>query len=204
MEQILEQLFESVPKARILRLLLRNPEERFRFDDIVKRSQTRPEQARKELRKLLKISTVKEGLVQDAPPAGAGKQRRPRKIRVYFANPAFPCFAELRDLIARSSVAPRHKIFRRIKGLGKIKLAVISGLFIQSDSSRTDLLIVGDHIHKRKMDRFLADTESELGKQIRHTVMDTEEFLYRMDMYDRFLRDILEYPHEKLINKFNF
>jgi len=25
-----------------------------------------------------------------------------------------------------------------------------------------------------------------------------------MDMYDRFLRDILEYPHEKVINKFNF
>ena len=50
---------------------------------------------------------------------------------------------------------------------------------------------------------FLIRTESELGKSVQHTLMDTEEFRYRLDMYDRFLRDILEYPHEKLINKFD-
>ena len=87
--------------------------------------------------------------------------------------------------------------------MGKVKLAVISGVFIQSENSRTDLLIVADGIQKRKLDRFLAKTESEIGRTIHHTVMETEEFQYRMDMYDRFLRDILEYPHQKIINKFN-
>jgi len=27
--------------------------------------------------------------------------------------------------------------------------------------------------------------------------------MYRLGMYDRFIRDILEYPHEKAVNKLN-
>ena len=96
------------------------------------------------------------------------------------------------------------KLTRQMKSLGKVKLAVISGIFLSLENSRTDLLIVADGLQKSKLNRFLADLESELGKPIQHTIMETDEFQYRMDMYDRFLRDILEYPHEKVINKFNF
>ena len=82
-----------------------------------------------------------------------------------------------------------------------MKLAVLSGVFINSDNARTDLLIVGDDVKKRALENFLGHTESDLGRPIQYTLMDTEEFRYRMDMYDRFLRDILEYPHAKLINR---
>ena len=131
------------------------------------------------------------------------QKSRTRTERVYGVDLKFPLLRELQDLVTKASVAPHDKLLRQIKGIGKIKLAVISGVFTQSENSRTDLLIVGDGIQKRKLDRFLADAESELGKPIQHTVMETDEFQYRMDMYDRFLRDILEYSHEKIINRFN-
>ena len=111
---------------------------------------------------------------------------------------------ELRDLVSKASVITHGGLLRQIRGLGNVKLCVISGIFLNSngsDNSRTDLLLVGDRIKKGKLDNFLAGIESGLGKTLRYTLMDTEEFKYRLDMYDRFLRDILEYPHEKLINK---
>lgn len=64
-------------------------------------------------------------------------------------------------------------------------------------------MIVGDNIKKQSIEKFLVVTESELGKMLRYSVMDTKEFRYRMNVYDRFLRDLLEHDHEKLINKFN-
>ena len=180
---------------------MRNPEERFRFETIVSRSQVKKLVVRMELQKLIKLGLIQETLTREEMPSLRGRKARVRKIKAYVTNYSFPFLKELRELFVKASVASREKIFRQIKSTGKIKLAIISGVFIHNDTSRTDLLLVGDDIQKRKLDRFLAETESEIGKSIHHTVMETDEFIYRMDMYDRFLRDILEYPHEKLINR---
>ena len=203
MEQILEKLLESASKAKILRLFLRNPINKFSFEEIAKRSQVVPLATRKELKKFLKLGIVQEGKSQIDISRGSNRTPHAKKTAVYSANQKFPCFSELQDLVAKSSIVPRQKITRDLKGLGKIKLAVISGVFLHTDNSRTDLLIVGERIQKRKLEKFLADTESEIGRPVQHTIMDSKEFLYRMDMYDRFLRDIMEYPHEKLVDKFN-
>lgn len=193
-----------MPRARILRLFMRNPDERFGFDTLVSRSQTRPGATRQELKKLLRFGVILQGVERVlAPKKRAGKARF-RAVPVYYANGDFVAFRELRDLIGRASVAPRKEILRQLNGVGRIKLAVLSGVFTNNgDSARIDLLIVGDNLNRRKLSLFLAHTESELGKSIRHTIMDIEEFRYRVDMSDRFLRDILEYPHEKLINRLN-
>lgn len=200
----MENLFGSVPRARILRLFMRNPDERFGFAALVSRSQTRPSAARLELKKLLRFGVILKGVERVPAPKKRAGRARFRTVPAYHANGDFVAFHELRDLIARASVAPRKEILRQLNGVGRIKLAVLSGVFTNNgDSARIDLLIVGDNLNRRKLSLFLAHTESELGKSIRHTIMDTEEFRYRVDMSDRFLRDILEYPHEKLINRLN-
>lgn len=123
---------------------------------------------------------------------------------VYVLNPDFGSFYELRDLILKSLPAEKDNMVKRLNRLGKIKLAVISGIFINKenlDPLITDLLIVGDYIDSRKLRSFLKSLEAEVGKEVKYSVMDKEEFQYRLAMFDRFVRVILEAPHEKLINK---
>lgn len=203
MEQLLEKLFESVPKIRVIRVFVRNPDSSFQCAEIQEKTQLKRATARAEIKKLLNIGLIRESVVRIETGQKRKGRQGFRKATVYQADKQFPLFTELRDLIAKAAVSEPNKLFRRIKGIGRVRLAVISGVFLGNDNSRTDLLIVGDGINKRKLQSFLTDTESELGKAIHHTVMESDEFQYRMDMYDRFLRDILEYPHEKLIDKFN-
>ena len=95
-------------------------------------------------------------------------------------------------------------MIERINRLGKIRLAVISGVFINKenlDPLVADLLIVGDYIENRKLKSFLKSLEAEVGKEIKYSVMEKEEFQYRLGMFDRFIRVLLDGPHEKLINK---
>ena len=199
MDQILEKLFESVPKACLLRLFMHNPEGAYSLPEIAKRTQVQVPAARKALGKLMAVGIVEQKTIKISLPGE--RKTRYKKEKVFQANADFPLLPELRDLVVKSSVASRKNILRQIKGIGRVRLAVLSGVFINSDTARTDLLIVGDDIKKGRLESFLARTESELGKSVQHTLMDTEEFRYRLDMYDRFLRDILEYPHEKLINR---
>lgn len=208
MEQILEKLFESVPKVKILRLFTRNPDQYFTFTDLEKRTQVPNSVLGKELQKLKKLDLIRQKRItyQEKIPTRRGKKIKMRvkktKPLVYYINTGFRIFTELCDLITKESTASHKKIFKNISSLGNIKLAVISGAFLKnSDYARTDILIVGDNIKKKRLNRFLAKAESEIGKSLHYTLMGTKEFEYRKDMYDRFLRDILEYPHEKLINK---
>jgi hypothetical protein len=186
-KEILEQLFDSPIKVKLLKLFLRNPEESFRLKVIVRRVKGDVRTCRRQIKKLeninLLINRVKGG------------------VKFYSINPDFDFYKELKTLVLKSSPASREKMLSRLRGLGTIKLAVISGIFLNVENSRIDLLIVGDRIKKKKLTNFLRDLEAEVGKEIDYVVFSTEDFNYRYDMFDRFLRDILEKPHEKLINK---
>lgn len=194
MEHILEQLFESVPKVRVLRLFMQNPETLFTFKEIVHKTNIRSHRIRSEVRKLAKLGIVESKRMRKSETSKA-------KIEVFSTNPEFSFLKELRELVTKTSAASRKRLTRQIRALGNVRLAVLSGMFLNNES-RTDLLIVGDGIKKKNIENLLSQLESELGKSVRYTLMDTDEFKYRTDMYDRFLRDILEYSHEKLINKF--
>jgi hypothetical protein len=122
----------------------------------------------------------------------------------FVLNTDFEFFYELRDLISKSSPAEKDRMVDRLNKTGRIKLAIISGVFINKenlDPLITDLLVVGDDIDRRKLRVFLRATEAEVGKEIRFTVMDKDEFQYRLAMFDRFIKVLLEAPHEKLINR---
>lgn len=125
----------------------------------------------------------------------------------YFLNPDFEFFHELRTLILKASPAEKDKLIKKILGLGRVKLAIISGIFLTNDegavidTAATDLFIVGDDIDRRKLNIFLKNLEAEVGKEIKFGIMEKEEFEYRFGMFDRFVRVLLEGPHEKIINR---
>lgn len=125
----------------------------------------------------------------------------------YSLNPAFEFFNELKNLILKSSPAEKDKMVKKILGLGKVKLAVISGIFMNENTgsdiydTAADLFIVGDDINKNRLRTFLASLEAEAGREVRFTLMDKDEFQYRYGMFDRFIRVLFESPHEKIINK---
>ena len=124
----------------------------------------------------------------------------------YSLNSNFEFFGELKSLILKSSPAEKNEMVRKILALGRIKLAVISGVFMNNNGpdfydTVADLFVVGDDISKTRLRSFLASLEAEVGKEIKFTLMDKDEFDYRHGMFDRFIRVLLEGPHEKIINK---
>ncbi|NQV00607.1 MAG: hypothetical protein HQ537_00570 [Parcubacteria group bacterium] len=186
-KEILEQLFDSPVKVRLLKLFLRNPGESFRLKDIAKRTKSDIRSCQQQVKRLNNINLI--------------NSRTKGKFKTYFVNSDFDFYNELKTLVLKSSPTSKEKLLKRLKVLGRVKLAIISGVFINSDNSRVDLLVVGDGIKNKKLSSFLKDLEAEVGKEIDYVVFSTKDFVYRYDMFDRFLLDILEKPHEKIINK---
>ena len=136
------------------------------------------------------------------------KKSKPRpKVERFTLNPDFEFFSELRSLILKSSAGEKEKMINKVSNLGRVRLAVISGIFLSDPDSinqydaPADLFIVGDDINRAKLRNFLGSLEAEIGTEIKFTLMDKEEFDYRYSMFDRFVRVLLEGPHEKIVNK---
>ena len=133
------------------------------------------------------------------------KKATKRKPKIaYGLNTGFEFFSELRDLILKSPPSEKRDLLERINKLGKIKLAIISGIFLDkelNDPLAVDLFLVHDYLDRRKLTQFLKNLEAEVGTDVRFATMEKEEFKYRLSMFDRFVRVLLEGPHEKLINK---
>ena len=121
-------------------------------------------------------------------------------------NESFDFFVELQDLVLKPSPIETDRLIKRINTLGRVKLAVVAGIFVSQPDDTTyetpaDLFIVGDDIDRGKLTKFLKSLEAEMGTEIRFGVMEKDEFKYRYEMFDRFLRVLFEGPHRKIINK---
>lgn len=130
---------------------------------------------------------------------GRKKIRGGSKVH-YGLNPKFEFLNDLRRLMLASPSTSFAKITKKILALGRVKLALVSGVFLNKENV-ADLMIVGDDIDRRKFKNFLKSLEAEVGTQIIYAIMDTEEFHYRRAMFDRFVRLMLEGPHEVLVEK---
>ena len=133
---------------------------------------------------------------------GEIKNKR-KRVEGYELNGSFPYLDGLRGLILHAVPLQSLKLNKLFRSSGNIKLIVVSGFLIHAENSRIDLLLVGDALKRGIIEKNLKTIEAELGKELSYAVFTTQEFLYRLEMCDKFVRDVLDYPHEKIINKLN-
>ena len=200
---VLEQLFESQAKVKLLKFFFRNSKDIFQPKEIFKRLRSNISLLRQEMNKLENIGVIKQKkawLIFETTKRG---RIRKEKKTVYYLNPAFDFVNELRNLILKSTISSKDDLVNSVRKLGNIKLLVLAGLFTGDEAAKADLLIVGDKINSRKLNNFIKDLEAEVGKELNCAIMSNREFSYRYDMYDRFVRDLLTGKSEILINRVN-
>ncbi len=185
----LEQLFESLAKVKLMKFFFRNPVDAFQIREILKMVRTNNSAVKQEIKKLEKI-----GLIES--------RKRQGRI-VYSLNNNFDFLKELKDLILKSTISSKSELINNVRKIGNVKLLVLAGIFRNSEIDGADILIVGDKINTRKLITFTKDLEAEVGKELNCATMSAKEFNYRYDMYDRFVRDLINENKDILINKLN-
>ena len=127
------------------------------------------------------------------------RKRKGRKF--YLLNTGFPFYSELRNLVAKSNVYPQCKSLGRIRNIGDVKLAIVSGVFLNYPRSKVDMILVANNVTRRKLKNLVGSVEAEIGKEISYVLMSSEELKYRVNMLDRFLLEFFEGPYDEIINK---
>ncbi len=214
MVHVLEQLFDSKARVRILRFFLRNSDHFFDMQEIAKRTRVAPSTLRKEMKilQLIEFIVRKEQEVEKVSVTNAKTKKKPAKkmikSEVFGLNESFRLLKDLRGLVFGEGFVDKDELESIINKIGKVKFATVSGVFLSSDKemprqgrNRVDLFVVADDVEKTKLKIALQSIEAEIGKEVVYSVLSLDEFNYRRDMFDKFVYDVLDGPREDIINK---
>lgn len=206
--EILSKLFGSKERVKLMRLFAFNPNLFFSQGDVVKRTKISTGAAKRELGVLEEIGflTAKK-LTLTSSKDGVKKKAKAKKVstkdKVWQINPDFYFIENIRSMFNADFLASREDLTDRFKNCGKVKLVLLSGIFVQEGGGRADLLVVGDELKRGVLDNIIGAIEAEIGRELTYAILDTSEYHFRLSSSDRFVRDILDYPHRCLIDKLN-
>lgn len=200
----LAKIIGSVARIKIMRLFLFNETEVFSSADVAKRSRVTKATAQKELQILHKVSFLDKKPTQfevETKTKTGKKTTKKKKALGYSLNQKMVLVGPLRNLLIDVGLIKGKDLIQRFAKAGRIKLLVLAGVFLDEPESMADLMIVGDNINKTKIEKTIREVEAEIGKELRYAVFTTNEFKYRLEMYDKLVRNVFDYPHDKLIDK---
>ena len=182
----LSKLFGSAARVRLLRLFLYNPRLSIAAADAAARARVRPAETRRELALFVRL-----GLLEKHPRRG--------QVRYTLASNS-PYTAALQNLLLNTPAQAAH-MHERLRSAGAIKCIVVSGIFMNEWEGSVDLLVVGDRLKERTLREKVKLLEAEVGKEVRYATLATQDFLYRLNMNDRLVRDVFDYPHRVVYDR---
>lgn len=181
---MLKQLFTSKARIKLLEIFLLNPEGEFFIRELTRKLNEQINSIRRELCNLKSMGLL--------------RSRVKNRKKFYIVNKSFILFNELRSIIIKSS-GDLDSLAKKLSQFGKIDLLVISGMFLEKNSA-TDLFIVGE-IDRQQMEDFLS-REMDLRRPIKLSVITREDFLYRLKINDKFVRELVDDPENIIaVNK---
>lgn len=170
---MLKRLFTSKARIKLLETFLLNPEAEFFIRELTRRLGEQINSVRRELGNLKNLGLLRSRM----------KDRK----KFYIVNKHFLLFNELRAIVMKSS-GTLEQLAKKIQKLGDIDLLIISGVFIEKNAP-TDLFIVGN-VNKQALSDFF-NREFDPKYPIKTSVLSREDFLYRLKINDKFVKDIV-------------
>ena len=181
---MIEQLFGSKTRVKLLQLFMSNPNRAFYVREITRKIDEQINSVRRELANLLSIGII-------------SSEESENKL-YYEVNQKYPHYKALRSIftnkkaMAKSEVKlPEGGVAGKLSGLGSVELAVMTGRFTRDDKPGVDLLIVGD-VNRTKLAKLMEELSQEEGHEIDYALFDPDEFDYRLSVKDRFVANVLE------------
>lgn len=175
---MVEQLFGSKTRVKLLQLFYSNPNRAFYVREITRKIDEQINSVRRELANLLSVGLIKS---------------ENNNNRLYyevdqsyeFHEPLTKMFGKGVSITKKSDTPKSHET-SDIQELGNVTLAFYTGQFTRDESAGVDFVIVGD-VNQTKVEKFVEALEKKEGKEIRYAVMSMDEFKYRKQVNDRFI-----------------
>lgn len=200
---MIEQLFGSKTRVKLLGLFYQNPNRSFYVREITRKIDEQINSVRRELANLLSIGIISSDTSNNKlyyevnqefehydalASMFGGKARSKKSTRAKTAKTEDVDSAE--TLVEPKEVAPTDEYIANIVKAGNVRLLVYTGQFTRDETSGADVVIVGD-INIPNIEHAITELEEAEKKAIRYVVLTPEDYQYRRQINDKFIANLL-------------
>ena len=197
---MVEQLFGSKTRVKLLQLFYSNPNRSFFVREITRKIDEQINSVRRELSNLLSIGIITSETTN-------------HKL-YYEVNQKFEYYEPLQQIFGNGVKKPVKKTTTSagtadepvadsdLRAVGHIDLAVYTGQFTRDESTGVDFLVVGE-VNPNALQKYVDELESKENKSIRYTVMSLPDFQYRQAINDRFAVGMMNAKKQILVDLHN-
>ena len=196
---MIDQLFGSKTRVKLLALFLNNPGRSFYVREITREIGEQINSVRRELANLVSIGIVSSN----------GENNK-----VYYeVSTSWRFYDQLRTIFASSdSKANDLKVntkawSKKFANFGGLRVVIFAGKLVYGSDSKIDLLVVGDGIGGLKFRNLVKALEKDAGVSLLYTQLSFNDFYYRLSIRDAFVMNVLRaknevvYDPENLVSK---
>jgi predicted nucleotidyltransferase len=188
---MIDALFGSKTRVKLLHLFLNNPGRAFYVREITRKIDEQINSVRRELANMLEVGVIKSDSANN---------------RLYYeVDDGYTYYKQLHEILADTSysadstMVEKNDWTRRFKQLGDTRVVIFSGKLAHGSDSDIDLLVAGD-ISKIKLKNLVKALEKEEGSSLTYTSMSYEDFYYRLSVRDQFIGGIMSAKHSVIID----
>ena len=198
---MIEQLFGSKTRVKLLQLFYSNPNRSFYVREITRKIDEQINSVRRELGNLLGIGIIVS-------------ENTNNKL-YYEVNQKYEYYKPLQEIFGGGVTKPTPKkkaqpddtgteepVPTELQSIGHIDLALYTGQFTRDETAGIDFLVVGD-VNKNALKKYVDQLEKQEGKSIRYATMKLPEFQYRQAIKDRFAASIEQAKKQILVDEHN-
>lgn len=192
---MIEQLFGSKTRVKLLQLFYSNPNRSFYVREITRKIDEQINSVRRELSNLLNI-----GIITSDNTNNKLYYEVNQKYEYYEPFSIIFGGATKKKTTRKTTAATTPSEEDELKALGHVDLAVYTGQFTRDESTGVDLVLVGD-VNMNAVTKYIAELEAKEGKDIRYTVMKLADFKYRQQIKDRFVSQLTKAKKQVLVDE---
>lgn len=192
---MIEQLFGSKTRVKLLQLFTSNPNRSFYVREITRKIDEQINSVRRELANLLSIGIITSDNTNNRlyyevnqkyeyfEPLAAMFGGRPMSAKTSKKSVTQPA-------VTSDAPAASDPLSEQLKKAGNLSVLLLTGQFTRDETSGVDAVIVGDMNHT-KVEKIMADLEASENKELRYVLFTVDEFKYRRTIKDRFVSNVL-------------
>lgn len=185
---MIDTLFGSKTRVKLLYLFLNNPGRAFYVREITRRVDEQINSVRRELANMLNVGVIKSDSVDH-------KLYYEVDIDYVHYKPLKQIFSDKSSSSEISSeISSTTDWPKRLKHMTGLKVVILSGSFVSGAHSKVDLLIVGN-VPKVKLKKFVKDLEEDEHRSLNYATLKYDDFSYRLGVKDRFVSEIIDGKH---------
>jgi predicted transcriptional regulator len=196
---MIEQLFGSKTRVKLLQLFYSNPNRSFFVREITRKIDEQINSVRRELSNLLSIGIITSDNTNN---------------KLYYeVNQRYKYYKPLQEIFGGGLKKSTKKVTpgalvpadvtaaeTDLRSIGHIDLAVLTGQFTRDNSAGVDFLIVGE-LNANALQKYVDEMEAKENKAIRYAAMSLPDFQYRQQIRDRFATAIHKSKKQILVDE---